>query len=475
MKVLLINPIIREWLTPTAPPIGLGYIAAVLRKNGIDVEIYDVNARRYTDEKVFDDLTKKDFDVVGIGGQITVYREVKRYCDHLKKVKPNIPIIIGGTVADSIPEVTLTKIKADVIIIGEAEDTFLELCKKIEEGKKFRDVQGVAFLKDGKVVFTPPRKGIENLGEIPFPAYDLFDMDIYLKNQENTNGRYKHTFSISTVRGCIYACTFCCKSFRQYNYRTRPIDDVLTELKMLDEKYGVDFVYISDDLFVFAKERVLEFCKKYKEWGFTQPWLCNARVNVVDDEILRAMKDAGCVNIAYGVESASPKILRVMKKMINVESAKNTIKLTRKHGIFPTLNFIVGMPKETEETIQETVDFCKDLGIPATFFYVNPYPGTPLFEEYKEKIIEKYGNLENYVEKLLDITDFVINLTDMSDEDFVKAKTKAERDLRRYVYMRPHILFRQLKEYYQLVGGVRPVLDMVKRKIYLSIKKQTIS
>ena len=469
MKVLLINPIIRFWHKPTHPPLGIGYIAAILLQNGINVEILDINARRYTDEQVREELKRRSYDIVGMGGVVSLFREVKKLTKMIKEIKPEAPIVIGGSVGDTIPEVVLTRTNADFCIIGEAEYTFLELCRRIEEGgKDFSDINGLAYMKGGSIYVTEKRKGVENLDEIPFPAYDLLEMDIYLKNQYGHTSGYKKSLTTSTTRGCVYACTFCAKSFRQYPYRIRSIDNVIAEIKYLKNKYDIDFIAFSDDLFVVSKKRVLDFCERMVNENLKIKWVCSSRVNLVDDEILRAMKKAGCVAIAYGVESGSQKILDIMDKKVKVEDAKNTLNLTFKNGLWPIITLICGMPEETKETIQETVEFMKGVGMPGTLFYLNPYPGTRLWPLVKNKILAKY-DIEEYLEKLNDATDFVVNVTNMSDDELLKVKVDAEKQMRKNFLMNPFLAANRLIGYYNYSGGVRSIFSAIKRKLEVSV------
>ncbi len=474
MKVLLINPKIRMWLKPTHPPLGLGYIAAVLRENKIDVEILDINAYRYSDDDVKKLLKEKEYDMVGMGGIITVYKEIKWLCDAVKETKPKVPILVGGSLYD-VCELVLEKIKADYVVMGEAEYTFLDVAKEISKGKKdFSKIPGLAYRKGKEIIFTEKRKGMQNLDEIPFPAYDLLNMEIYLNNQIDGNfSKYKRSISISSTRGCAYACRFCRKSFKEYGYRWRSVDNVIAEIKMLKKKYNIDFINFNDDLFILQKKRAMEFCEKYKASGLNIEWSALSRVNVVDEELLKAMGDAGCIRVAYGIESGSQKILDEMNKMVKIEQAKTAVSLTRKAGMFANCTFIVGMPGETEETIQETVDFCKELGIPATLFYMNAYPGTSVFEEVKDKLLAKY-DLEEYILKLEDATGFVMNFTKMTDEQFIAAKIKAEKDMRSHLYKHPVLLYKSLKDYYHLVGGVTAIAKIVKRKIILTRESEAL-
>jgi radical SAM superfamily enzyme YgiQ (UPF0313 family) len=219
------------------------------------------------------------------------------------------------------------------------------------------------------------------------------------------------------------------------------------EIKVLKKKLGVDILSISDDLFIAHLPRLTEFCNIMMKEKVNMSWMCSIRANLVTEKMLRMMKKAGCVRASFGMESASPKILAEMKKGITPKQGKRTLQLCRKVGIPCSATFMVGMPSETKETFQESIDFCKDLGIATKFFYTCPYPGTELYEQVKHKI----PNEEEFILKLGDAHDFAINLTDMSDEELIAMKEAGERELERYC-MKPSILARRLIENVQARG-----------------------
>ena len=183
MKVLLIHPPTREWAKPNVFPSGLGYLAAIARNEGFDIEVLDINAHRYSPEEVEEIIAKSDADVFGIGGIITVYGYIKKTIEIIKKYHPTKIVIGGGSSATSIPKTFLERTKADIAVIGEGEATFPELLHVLENGDDLSGVQGIWYKsKSGDIQINLPRPGIKNLDDIPFPAWDLFPMEIYLKN-----------------------------------------------------------------------------------------------------------------------------------------------------------------------------------------------------------------------------------------------------------------------------------------------------
>lgn len=430
MKILLINPPIREWARPNVFPLGLGYIAAVLQDIGHKVEVIDINAYRWNPEQVEEKIKNIDFDVVGIGAIVTVYKYVKWLIAILKNYHPAKEIIIGGSVGTSIPRIILEKTEADIVCIGEGEDTIVEVVDVLQAKKNLDGIEGIWFKgKNDKIYRNPPRSPIEDLNRVPFPSWDLFPMDIYLKNPVGAPNKNKWinggiddsaglSINISATRGCPYKCIYCYHDFMGQGYRYRPSENIVEEIKVLSERYGVGYIHFIDDEFVLNKDFCYDFCKAMKsEFGRKITWGCSGRVNLMTEDLIATMKDAGCVLIGYGIESGSQKMLDVMKKGVTVQQAKQAIRWTQKHLGWADASFIIGTPGETRETLRETVDFCKDLNLaPEVIFFMTPYPGSELYRLTIEQ--GKIINEEEYVLNLGEQGEKIrVNFTDIPDKE----------------------------------------------------------
>jgi anaerobic magnesium-protoporphyrin IX monomethyl ester cyclase len=435
LKVLLINPPIREWSKPNVFPLGLGYLASVLRQAGHQVEVLDINAHRFTPAEVEEKIKSLDFDVVGIGAIVTVYRYVKWLIAIIKKHQPSKKIIIGGSVGGSIPHIILHRTKADIVCIGEGESTILEIVSALENRRSLADVAGIWYRsEDGLVQKTAPRPPLRDLDAIPLPAWDLFPMDVYLCNPVGAPNRNKWlggsaddqaplSMNLYATRGCPYQCIYCYHDFMGQGYRHRSPENVMREIRVLHETYKVPYFHFVDDEFVMKKSFVEEFCRLIKDYsreaGCRLTWGCAGRVNLMTEALVTTMADAGCVLIGYGIESGSQKMLDLIKKKVTVAQAKNAIRLTKKYLGWADCSFMIGYPGETRETIQETVDFCKELALaPEVIFLLTPYPGTELYslalQQGKIKDEEEYVlNLGEQGEKVR------VNFTDFSDEELI--------------------------------------------------------
>lgn len=445
MKILLINPPIREWAKPNVFPSGLGYIASVLSQNGHSVEVMDINAYRWDKIEVEKRIKKTDYDVVGIGGIVTTYRYVKWLVAILKKHHPEKKVIVGGSVGTSISDIMLDKNPVDIVCLGEGEVTVRELIGALESGDLSR-VKGIIYRDAlGKIHKTENRQPIKDLDSIPFPAWDYFPMDIYLKNPVGAPNRNKWidgssqagdslSLNIFATRGCPYKCIYCYHDFMGQGYRQRSAENVIKEIEALYEKYKVPYFHFIDDEFVMNKKFVLEFCYLLKSFskkiGRKITWGCAGRVNLMTEDLVVAMADAGCVLIGYGIESGSQRILDFINKQVSVEQAKKAIRLTKKHLGWADCSFMIGYPGETRETIQDTIDFCKELDLaPEVIFFLTPYPGTELY-----RIALRQGKIKDEEEYILGLGEqgekVRVNFTDFSDQELFEIQSYMIKELK---------------------------------------------
>lgn len=443
MKLLLINPAIREWAEPNCFPSGLGYIAVSLqrRRPDCEVEVYDINALRPTREQVEAFIRDAEFDVVGTGGIVTIYKYVKWLLALIRKYHPDKKIMVGGSCATSIPHVMMQHTDADILCIGEGENTVVEILDAIEGGKPLDDVAGVWFRgPDGAVRRNPPRAPIADLDTIPHPRWELFPMDVYVKNPigaVNVNkwddgkatGDVRLSMNVLSSRGCPYNCTFCYHDFMGAKYRHRSAENIYEEILVLRERWKVDYIHFIDDCFIINRPNVMRFCDLIIRDGLNITWGCAGRVNTMTEELIVKMKEAGCVFIGYGIESGSQKMLDLMKKKVMVEQAKQAIRLTQKHLGWADASFIAGMPGETRETLRETVEFCKELNLaPEVIFFATPYPGTELYNI--ARAAGKIPDEEAFALSLGEQGEKVrVNFTDFSDDELTAIKEEMVREL----------------------------------------------
>ncbi|MBN1436435.1 MAG: N-acetylneuraminate synthase family protein [Sedimentisphaerales bacterium] len=432
--ILLIFPPIRTWDNPRNFPTGLGMIAAEVRQAGYKVSVVDANGLRLTDEQVLAEIEDRQPSVIGIGGLITTYSWVKRISGLIKEQWPDVPIILGGSVGTSIAETVLTRTAVDVITMGEADETILELLPALLNSEPLDNIAGLAFLKNGNVLYTAERELLQDVSSLPYPAWDLFPMDVYLENPVVGVGK---DVDIISSRGCPFNCQYCYKIFGR-KFRGRSAEHVVGEMEALKVNYDVDFVSFQDDCFVIDKERVYKICDLIDRSKILKGlrWSCNGRVTVCDSPLLQRMRASGCISVAYGIESGSQTILQNMQKHATLEQAAEAIRCSRDSGVRTPLAFMIGYPGETRETVMETVDFCKQLNIPLTSMtFTCPYPGTPLYKQLRSEG-KLPGDEEELVVRMGDAVDLTVNLTEMSDEELIALRQEA-LDLARQNYTPP--------------------------------------
>lgn len=384
MNILLLNPRLKSWSPNVYVPLGLAYIAAVLEQAGYNVEIIDLNVQRVNNN----DLRRKviNADIVGITGMITEYEEILRLVAVVKKANSGARVVLGGPLATTLPQELLQVSRADFVVIGEGERTIINLVSVIKDDGNFKDIKGIAYRDGNQIVITEPAEPIANLDTIPFPARHLLEMNRYLMNhfasfglKIKDFGKIKST-NLITSRGCPYNCTFCFKGMWGNKWRARSPENIIEEMELLYQKYGINGFFLNDDTFVLDRKRIFELCQLIKERGLNVAWYCNGRLNLMTKELLEAMYNAGCRGIAYGIESGNQQILDTIEKHITLDQVRKVVKWTKAAGLNTTGYFMIGMLGETKTTIRETIAFAQELELDFYgFSLTTPLVGTELY------------------------------------------------------------------------------------------------
>jgi radical SAM superfamily enzyme YgiQ (UPF0313 family) len=442
MEILLINPPIREWAKPNCMPLGLGYIAATLRNAGHSLDVLDINAHRYSKESVTTFLEEKNPDIIMTGGIITVYKYLQWLTGMIDRVHPGIPIVVGGSVSTSIPEIILRTTDADIACIGEGEITTVEVADRIAHGEGLGGVKGIWYKQGDRIIQNEPRPPIEDMDTIPFPAYDLFPMEIYVQNPVGYINRDKWgsgtkvsedipgSSNINVTRGCPYRCGFCYHDYLGPGYRHRSPGHVLREMDLLNERYGVTYFLWADDEAVVNARFIHDFCELMKHSRREYQFALAGRVNLMTERMLTELREAGCNMVGYGIESGSQKILDAMQKNVTVAQAKRAVLLTQRIFGDADCSFIIGYPGETDETIRETASFCKELNLaPEVIFFATAYPGTPLYRYALEQGLIR--DEVEYISRLWEQGEQIaVNFTDWPDEILYQKREDLVRELK---------------------------------------------
>ena len=439
MKVLLIHPEIRLDDKPFDYPFWAGIFASIVEQKGGQVAILDLNALRmnFGGKYLSSDFIKKelllaDWDLIGIGGLTTMYSRIKQLIPFIRKTCPNSTIITGGGWATYNPDEILKLVPdLDMICIGEGEETFSEVYDEINNGNRdFEKIKGLCLKNKNEIKFTEPRALIPDLNSVPYPAYDLFEMDIYFRyssypySKEAFNSKKRAT--AVWERGCPRGCTFCShngmsridlqniygKGDRIEGEKLVRITDkenntfqlparwptpeyAVNNVKLLKEKFDIDFISILDENMTSNRKWTEEFCNLYIDEGLneTVKWgtLGDAPSVATQPTLLKTMKDAGCSYISFGFESASDKVLKVdIQKGQTQMHLQKTIDEIKKINLRPLTTFMIGNPNENINDLLETVSFWIKNNIEVDPFICTPYVGSPIYFNNKDFVLQQY-------------------------------------------------------------------------------------
>jgi len=411
-------------------PLGLAYISSMLKKAGHDVDCLNLNHYDGPIENLMNQsFSKKRYDYVLTGGLSTSYKQIKSVSDAVHTLDHSVGLILGGGLISSEPELMFNTLQPDYIVIGEGEKTICELLECLENKEDIGNIAGIGYRNNqGKTICTKPQTPIDDLDSIPYPDFEGFEFDKYLDRMRPNDQYfydlfdYPRVYPIVCSRSCPFLCTFCFHPVGN-KYRQRSVNSIIDELSIMIRKYRINTIAIYDELFSNSRDWLYEFCRRFKQITAELPWecrwSCQMRVDKLDDEMLKTMKDAGCYMVSYGFESHSPIVLKSMRKHITPVQIDRAVNSTLKHNLSIQANFIFGDRAETVQTAKETLDYWKNnnhAGIMLAF--INPYPGTTLYKHCLEKgvIKDKLDFIENHISDIINMTDKI------TDSEFEKLK-----------------------------------------------------
>jgi radical SAM superfamily enzyme YgiQ (UPF0313 family) len=383
LRVALVNPRVESY-SSILPPLGLLYVAAVLEREGHEVRVFDIHPY---DDKDLPGLAAYRPDVIGMTILTDYWPRAVKVAAFVGQAIPNATFVIGGIHVTTMPEESLEALGADVAVLGEGEYTMRELCGRIARKEGWTDVAGIMF-KDaaGAFVRTTARPYIENLDEVPMPARHLLNFEQYLIPPGMVRGRWsERSTTVITSRGCPYACIWCashCIFGRKV--RRRSVANVIDEVEHLIKDYRIDTIWFIDDTFTLYKKWVMEFCRELPARGLRLSWGCQAHVKTADEEMFTAMKKAGCVQLDFGVESGSDRVLKALRKNSSADAIRRAFGIARKVGIRTMATFMFGSPAEELEDVEATMRLAREIKPDfASSFFITPYPGTELMDMAK--------------------------------------------------------------------------------------------
>lgn len=370
-------------------PLGLAYLSACLKQANHAVDVLNLNHYEASQLNLIEHkMTMNNYSYVLTGGLSAHYKQLKGIVDDVLISDPNAIVVTGGGAMTATPKLMYNYVRPDYMVLGEGEITIVELIEELNNGgENLRYVKGIGYLnRSGELIITSPREPNMDLDSLPWPDLEGFEFETYLDMQRPNDNLYLYIddkprfYPIISSRGCPYNCTFCYHPLGR-KYRSRSVDNFIEEVKYATEKYNINNLAIFDELLSADRKRLFEICNRLKNQPRKLNWMCQLRVDRINEEMLSTMKDAGCFMISYGFESVSNIVLKSMNKHITKAEIEKALKLTRKARMGIQGYFIFGDPAETKETAYETLDFWKKhYDYHLTMGYVRPYPGSELWK-----------------------------------------------------------------------------------------------
>jgi len=417
-------------------PIGLGYIASFLLRQGHDVKIFDDAIM--TSPQFRAEIEEYRPDLVGFFTYTYAIESCLAWAGIIKGIDPTIRTVFGGPHPTHLPRETLAHRDVDFVCVGEGEETMTELAGALARRQRPDGIKGLMFKDEGGgIVDNGPRPFIKDLDTLPFPAYHLLRLDRYRSNPTRrfTTMRFA---TISTLRGCSYRCLFCSQMFGQ-QVRFRSPESVVSELEFLAQHYGIGELRFLDDDFTIDPERAIAVCDLMVRRGLKLIWNCNSKVTSASRPLFQAMRRAGCRGVLIGVESGVQEMLDVMQKDITLEQIEKGVALAKEIIGFVNCTFLFGMPGDTVERVRRTIAFAKKLDPDFAYFSIaHPIPGSQLFHEAlgmgffdKESVA-----WEGFTIMLNSKVPVVAQMSTISPKELVRLRKRAFREF----YLRPRCI-----------------------------------
>lgn len=450
MKLCLIAPPTRHMIrtnvpevvdevTGCYPPLGLLYVAAAAEQTGRhEVCVIDCVAEGLNDEQLAARIAACKPEVVGIQAITFTVIDAYNTARLVKRISPSLPVLMGGPHVNLYPAETLSLPEVDYLLLGEGERTIGPFLDTLARGNEPSEVPGAVFRDgNGAIRYGPPNPLIEDLDSLPLPARHLLDQRRY----RSVLGRGRYLTTIMSSRGCPARCIFCDRPHLGKKFRARSARSVVEEMRQSHERFQTDEFFFYDDTFTIDRKRVFEICRAIQEAGLRVFWDIRARISNVDHEMLEALYAAGCRRIHFGIESGNEKILRIIRKGVNLERAREIFEYCRRIGIETLAYFMLGFPEEGPREIEDTINYALSLDCDYVHVAVTtPFPGTELYRLGLEKGLYQKDYWAEFARN--PTKDFVPELwtENLSREELIKYMFL----LYRRFYRRPRYLLRRV-------------------------------
>lgn len=432
MRVALVNPNFYGFST-VEPSLGLGYLAAIAKKNNCSIRVLDAHAENVKAK----DAAKKILDckplIVGITSSTPQAYEALEIARNVKKADKSIKIIFGGSHPSVLPQEVLSSGVVDIVVRGEGNIIFDNLLKAIGSGNDLNKVKGISWTKNDQIIHNQDEELIEDLNKLDFPNWDDFNLKLYSPPTK----KFNPYLPLMTTWGCPYSCIYCFQA--QKKFRKRSAKNVVDEIEYLINHYHIKEIELIDDNFTLDLDHAFSVCDEIISRGVKIAWNLpgGIRVDAASRELLKRFKEAGCYALSFGVESGSQKVLDTIHKKIKLDQVRKVIATAKKERLRIIAFIIFGLPNETRDDMAETIRFVKNLNTDfAQFQIAMPYPGTQLYDILKKEnrlLTEDWSLYDRYAGRAV----FEMGAT----------KTEIEAAFRKGImsfYLRPKFIFKNV-------------------------------
>jgi len=448
-----IRPIPREaeGMLQVYPSLGLGYLASYLRSHKYPVEILDAGALGLNSDEFGKKVSQSGADIAAITSTTIGWPGTVEAIRIIRKILPGAKIVVGGPHLSVFPRESISTARMDIGVIGDGEETLLEIAKNLEEGISLENIAGTIVFKNGEIKLNRPRPWIEDISDLPHPAVDLMPLKKY-----HCLTVEKPFFTMISSRGCPFKCGFCSQVYCGDTVRFRTPEDLVDEIETYVRDYNTREIIMFDETFTLDEARVLKICRLINKKKLNFRWNIRTRVDTITEEMLISLRKAGCYGLHMGVESGAPRILKIMKKGISLDQIRYAFKLAKKHGFMTRGYFMIGYLDEDRRTYKQTIDLARELNLDwVSFSITTPLPATDLLEESSRRGLVDPEYWKKYTLLETDNSEFPIISSNHWDRNELK---RMMGDAYFSFYMRPSYILQRLfsiKSYKQLADLFR--------------------